>query len=118
VTHLLSRRSPVAPQPDTLVARLNAELRAVVKDVIRLTPNIVEVLVHAPMAARAFEPGMFYRLQNYETLATRVNGTALAMEGLALTGASVDREKGLLSTIVLEVGGSSDCALCSSPANR
>jgi len=112
VTHLLSRRSPVAPQPNTLVARLNAELRAVVKDVIRLTPNIVEVLVHAPMAARAFEPGMFYRLQNYETLATRVNGTALAMEGLALTGASVDRERGLLSTIVLEVGGSSDlCAL-------
>ena len=55
---------------------------------------------------------MFYRLQNYETLAPRVNGTALAMEGLALTGASVDREKGLLSTIVLEVGGSSDlCAL-------
>jgi NAD(P)H-flavin reductase len=33
------------------------------------------------------------------------------MEGLALTGASVDLEKGLLSTIVLEMGGSSD--LCS-----
>src|SRR6202163_4669938 len=34
------------------------------------------------------------------------------MEGLALTGASVDREKGLLSTIVLEMGGSSDlCTL-------
>jgi NAD(P)H-flavin reductase len=95
-----------------LVSRLNAELRAVVRDVIRLTPNIVEVVVEAPMAARAFEPGMFYRLQNYETLARSVNGTALAMEGLALTGASVDREKGLLSTIVLEVGGSSDlCAV-------
>jgi NADPH-dependent glutamate synthase beta subunit-like oxidoreductase/NAD(P)H-flavin reductase len=112
VTRLLSRRSIEAPEPDVLVARLNLELRAVVKDVIRLTPNIVEVVVQAPMAARAFEPGMFYRLQNYETLAPRVNGTALAMEGLALTGASVDREKGLLSTIVLEVGGSSDlCAL-------
>ncbi len=83
-----------------------------VQDVIRLTPNIVEVVVQAPMAARAFQPGQFYRLQNYETLATRVNGTTLAMEGLALTGASVDREKGLLSTIVLEMGGSSDlCAL-------
>jgi NAD(P)H-flavin reductase len=36
----------------------------------------------------------------------------LAMEGLALTGAAVDREQGLLSTIVLEMGGSSDlCAL-------
>ncbi len=112
VTRLLSNRPSEAPEPDALVARLNSDLRAVVKDVIRLTPNIVEVLVQAPMAARAFEPGTFYRLQNYETLAPRVNGTALAMEGLALTGASVDREKGLLSTIVLEVGGSSDlCAL-------
>jgi NAD(P)H-flavin reductase len=34
------------------------------------------------------------------------------MEGLALTGAWVDRERGLVSTIVLEMGGSSDlCAL-------
>src|SRR5437764_11872729 len=34
------------------------------------------------------------------------------MEGLALTGASVDRERGLLATGVLEMGGSSDlCAL-------
>ncbi len=64
------------------------------------------------MAARAFEPGQFYRLQNYETLANSVDATTLAMEGLALTGASVDRERGLLSTIVLEMGGSSDlCAL-------
>jgi NAD(P)H-flavin reductase len=84
----------------------------VVQKVIRLTPNIVEVVVHAPMAARAFLPGEFYRLQNFESHATRVDGTTLAMEGLALTGASVDREKGLLSTIVLEVGGSSDlCTL-------
>ena len=35
-----------------------------------------------------------------------------AMEGLALTGAWIDEEKGLLGTIVLEMGGSSDlCAL-------
>ena len=41
-----------------------------------------------------------------------VDGTRLAMEGLALTGAWVDREKGLVSTIVLEMGGSSDlCAM-------
>jgi len=76
--------------------------------VFRLTPKIVEVVIKAPMAARAFKPGQFYRLQNYETLAPRVDGTTLAMEGLALTGAAVDKEAGLLSTIVLEVGGSSD----------
>src|SRR5213078_309810 len=52
------------------------------------------------------------RMQNYESLALRVPGTTLAMEGLALTGAWVDRTKGLISVIALEMGGSADlCAL-------
>ena len=97
---------------DDFFARLNRELRATVKAVHRLNPTIVEVVVEAPRAARQFKPGQFYRLQNYETFAPRIDGTTLLMEGLALTGAHVDREQGLLSTIVLEMGGSSDlCAL-------
>ena len=88
------------------------ELRAVVKDVDSPDAEHRGSDRQAPMAARAFKPGQFYRLQNYETLAPRANGTVLGMEGFALTGASVDREEGLLSTIVLEMGGSSDlCAL-------
>ncbi|MES2563176.1 MAG: FAD-dependent oxidoreductase [Pseudomonadota bacterium] len=90
---------------------LNDELRATVHAVQRLTSTIVEVVVRAPLAARQFRPGQFYRLQNFEVLAPRTEGTRLAMEGLALTGAWVDREQGLISTIVLEMGGSSDlCA--------
>ncbi len=112
VSRMLARLSPSAPAPAELAARLDDELRARVHEVVRLTPKIVEVVVKAPMAARAFKPGQFYRLQNYETLAPRIDGTTLAMEGLALTGAAVDKEAGLLSTIVLEMGGSSDlCAL-------
>jgi NAD(P)H-flavin reductase len=82
-----------------------------------LTPTIVEVVVHAPAQARAFRPGQFYRLQNYEMLAPRVAeagapNTVLGMEGLAMTGAWTDPERGLVSVIVLEMGGSSDiCAL-------
>ncbi|MEZ5404050.1 MAG: FAD-dependent oxidoreductase [Bryobacteraceae bacterium] len=111
VTRILARREPIGPAPEVLLAKLNHEMRATVHEVRRLTPTIVEVVVKAPMAARAFHPGQFYRLQNYETFATKVDGTLLAMEGLALTGASVDPEHGLLSTIVLEMGGSSDlCA--------
>src|SRR5579875_602871 len=107
ISRVLARRAPAALPVD-----LNRELRAVVHQVTRLTPAIVEVVIQAPMAARAFRPGQFYRLQNYERFAPRADGTILAMEGLALTGAAVDREKGLLSTIVLEMGGSSDlCAL-------
>jgi NAD(P)H-flavin reductase len=78
----------------------------------RLTPTIIEVVLKAPAAARRFEPGQFYRLQNFETLAPAVDGTRMQMEGLALTGAWVDRTRGLVSTIVLEMGGSSDlCAI-------
>lgn len=112
VSKILARRPAGGPSPVELFAQLNDALRATVDEVVRLTPNIVEVIVRAPAAARAFQPGQFYRLQNYESLAARVGDTTLGMEGLALTGASVDVEKGLLSTIVLEMGGSSDlCAL-------
>jgi NAD(P)H-flavin reductase len=90
---------------------MDDELLARVERVVRLTPTIVEVIVRAPAAARHFHPGQFYRLQNFERLSPHVqtNGhrAALLMEGIALTGAWVDREQGLLSLITLEMGVSS-----------
>jgi len=91
----------------SLCEQLEREFVARVAEVRRLTATIVEVIVDAPSAARHFQPGQFYRLQNYETHARRANGTRLLMEGIALTGAWVDREKGLLSLIALELGVSS-----------
>jgi NADPH-dependent glutamate synthase beta subunit-like oxidoreductase/NAD(P)H-flavin reductase len=90
-----------------LVRRLDADLTAHVEDVVRLTPTIVEVIVKAPAAARHFRPGQFYRLQNYESIAPRVGPIPLLMEGIALTGAWVDKERGLLALIALELGVSS-----------
>ncbi len=93
-------------------ARLDSAFLATVEAVNRLTPTIVEVVVRAPYAAQHFEPGQFYRLQNFERQAPVVDGTKLTMEGLALTGAWVDKEKGLMGTIVLEMGTSSRlCAM-------
>jgi NAD(P)H-flavin reductase len=78
----------------------------------RLTPTIVEVVVRAPFAAQHFEPGQFFRLQNFETHARAIGDTRLSMEGIALTGAWTDPERGLLSLIILEMGGSSRlCAM-------
>ena len=90
---------------------LDEQLVAEVVDALRLTHQIVEVVVRAPLAARNFRPGEFYRLQNYETYAEESDGIKLTMEGVALTGAWVNRERGLISLIVLEMGGSS--RLCS-----
>ena len=91
--------------------KLDGEFRGTVVRVDRLTPTIVDVIVHAPAAARHFEPGQFFRLQDFEAYAGAARGSRMAMEGLALTGAWVDKDKGLLSLIVLEMGGSSrQCA--------
>ncbi len=94
-----------------LAARFDDELLARVERVVRLTPTIIEVVVKAPAAARHFEPGQFYRLQNFErgsaAIATDGQVSSLVMEGIALTGAWVDREQGLLSLITLEMGVSS-----------
>lgn len=90
-----------------LTARVAGDVTAKVVRVTRLTSTIVEVVVHAPAQARNFRPGQFYRLQNFESRARRIEGTSLLMEGLALTGAWTDPDAGLLSMIVLEMGVSS-----------
>ncbi len=100
---------------------LNDTLRARVERVVRLTPTIVEVVVHAPAAARAVSRRASSIACRISSRSPRVrSGTRLAMEGLALTGAWVDRERGLVSMIVLEMGGSSDlcAALAAGRAGR
>ncbi|NBX93012.1 MAG: pyridine nucleotide-disulfide oxidoreductase [Proteobacteria bacterium] len=97
---------------ESLIKYLDSALVPRIHNVVRLTDTIVEVIVKARYAARKFEPGQFYRLQNYETLSHSMEGTRLLTESLALTGAWVDKENDLLSMVVLEMGGSS--RLCAS----
>ena len=112
LTRSMEKLAAPKRSPQEILAEANNAWRATVVRVERLTPTIVEVVVEAPAAARNFEPGQFYRLQNYEARSKKVDGTLLTMEGLALTGAWVDKDKGLLSMIALEMGGSSDlCAM-------
>ena len=87
--------------------KLDDQLTARIVEINRVTPTIIEVIVRAPLAAKYFCPGQFYRVQNFESLAPVVEGTVLASEGIALTGAWVDKEKGLISLIALEMGSSS-----------
>jgi NADPH-dependent glutamate synthase beta subunit-like oxidoreductase/NAD(P)H-flavin reductase len=117
VSRALAAR-PATPVPGVdLIATARDNLTATVHAVHRLTPTIIEVVIRAPAAARAFRPGQFYRLQNFEVLAAYddepgVGRTLLNMEGLAMTGAWTDPSAGLVSVIVLEMGGSSDlCAM-------
>ncbi|HYZ25077.1 MAG TPA: FAD-dependent oxidoreductase [Rhodopila sp.] len=117
VSRVLAAQAAVPISGAKLIEQARDSLAARVHAVHRLTPTIVEVVVRAPAAARAFRPGQFYRLQNYEVLAAYDDDpgfgrTRLNMEGLAMTGAWTDPKAGLVSIIALEMGGSSDlCAL-------
>ena len=113
VSRVLGRTVPATATSGTqFFAEINGLLRATVHKVERLTPNIIEVVVHAPLAVKRFLPGQFYRFQNFATHAIAAGGSKLAMEGVALTGAAVDVARGLVSLIALEMGGSAD--LCTS----
>jgi NADPH-dependent glutamate synthase beta subunit-like oxidoreductase/NAD(P)H-flavin reductase len=80
--------------------RLSFESRIV--NLTRCTNNVIELTIKSPLAANRFQPGHFYRLQNYETYATKLNDTVLQMEPLALIGASVDKMQGTLTFMVIE----------------
>jgi NADPH-dependent glutamate synthase beta subunit-like oxidoreductase/NAD(P)H-flavin reductase len=108
---------PSSAWPD-FIGVLERDLRPHVVVVNRLTPTITEIIVHAPKAAREFRPGQFYRLQNYEVDSPRIEDTLIMMEGIALTGAWVDKEKGHIGLITLEVGASSRMCALLKPGQR
>ena len=81
----------------------------------RCAVNAVELVIHAPMAAKRFKPGQIYRLQNYERLAPVVAGTRLQTETMAITGSKVDPDQGTVTLIVLERGASSRLAATFKP---
>ncbi|QGT16849.1 glutamate synthase subunit beta [Wolbachia pipientis] len=88
-----------------LFNRIKEQFTAKVIKVQYLTDKVIEIVIKAPLAAKNFKPGQFFRLQNFETNSRKTN---LAMEGIAVTGTEVDKKKGIISTIVLEIGGSTN----------
>ncbi len=110
ISDMLSGLGPLPQRDNEAFFRdLDSRFIARVTGVTRLTPTIIEVEVEAPEAARAFRPGQFYRLQNFEACASRGrDGTLLAMEPLAMTGAGISANGTRVSVIGLEMGGSSD----------
>ena len=104
---------PRAPTPEELKARLDDELRARVHEVD--APDAEDRRggrAGADGGARVPAGPVLPPAELRDLCRSASTARRLAMEGLALTGAWIDRDQGLLSTIVLEMGGSSDlCAL-------
>lgn len=85
-----------APQSEDEFSRfqrqLDDSLRAVVEKVIPRS-NVIELWVKAPMAARKFQAGQFFRLQTYESSSPVVAGTRLQIPLQTVSGAGIDGDK-------------------------
>lgn len=66
-----------------------------------LSSQITELVIHSPLAAKNFQPGQFFRLQNYSGQVEQL------IEPLALTGASADPDRGLVQLVIINNGLSS-----------
>ncbi|MEM7016328.1 MAG: FAD-dependent oxidoreductase, partial [Pseudomonadota bacterium] len=83
---------------DNFSATLEENLRATVVNVERLSPKVLELQIHAPMAAAQFQPGQFFRLQSYET------SDSPKIDGIPLLGAGADSDTGTVRLIIVERG--------------
>jgi NADPH-dependent glutamate synthase beta subunit-like oxidoreductase len=121
ITTLLLRRTAVqasdqaAGSFDQFAAQLDTALRPKVVAVEQLAPHLTSLSIQAPQAAKNWQPGQVYRLQNFESEAMRVAGQVLAMEGMAIDGVHVDKARGEVQLLVNAVGASSRIAAMLKP---
>ncbi len=94
---------PANPQPYTAFrARMTDLLTPRVAAVDRSKKGVVELWVRAPLAARNFRPGQFFRLQTFESGSSVVAGTRLQIPLLTVSGAGVEGD--LIRLMVLQWG--------------
>jgi NADPH-dependent glutamate synthase beta subunit-like oxidoreductase/NAD(P)H-flavin reductase len=73
-----------------------------VSKVERSNPAVVELWVRAPLAARNFRPGQFFRLQSFESHSPEVEGTRLQIPLLTVSGTGVKEDE--IRLMVLQWG--------------
>lgn len=112
ITNALSQIKQDQKESSAWLKRVEEAFTSTIRAVTRLKPGVMELIIHAPAAAQHFQPGQFFRLQNYDSQASRFSSPPLGMEGLAVRGAWVDKAQGLIGVVVFEAGASS--LICSS----
>ncbi|MCB0723943.1 MAG: FAD-dependent oxidoreductase [Ignavibacteriae bacterium] len=95
---------------DYFSTMLDSNLRVTVKSVKKLNDKYTELVINAPLMSDKFRPGQFFKLQNYECTAGKLNGSLLTSGNLALFGCGADPANGTITLIVDDHGVSSHIA--------
>ncbi len=94
------------PFQRSCLKKINNDFLVTIKKIERLSDHVVEVFIKAPLLAKHTKIGHIFRLQNYHAFAEKFDDKLLAMEGVAVTALSINKESGIISCIVVETGGS------------
>ncbi|ETO91467.1 MAG: hypothetical protein P857_382 [Candidatus Xenolissoclinum pacificiensis L6] len=89
------------------LSNIDEVFTATITRIENISDSIIQIQVHAPMMAKLYKPGQFFRLQNFYQHAININDTKMVIEPLAVTGAHVDNTTGLITFIILDSGASS-----------
>jgi hypothetical protein len=116
VSRILARRRRASDRARAFFRELADQLVATVHRVERLTPTIVEVVV-VRRARRANFIRAVLSAAELRIARAAISGTRMQMEGLAMTGAWVDRDQGLVSSSFSRWAARAICARCCSPAS-
>jgi NADPH-dependent glutamate synthase beta subunit-like oxidoreductase/NAD(P)H-flavin reductase len=81
---------PERKPDDSFTRNFQQKLSATVERIDASHPAVVEIWVKAPMAARNFKPGQFFRLQTFEKYSRVVADTRLQIPLQTVSGAGVD----------------------------
>ncbi len=107
---------PRHSDPSLFIHAVADQLTTRIADIDFKHPVVIELWVRAPMAAKNFQPGQFFRLQTYETSSPKSNGTRLQIPLLTISGAGVRGD--CVRLLLLRFGANAQLAEQLKPGDR
>ncbi len=102
------KEAPICAKPyDAFKTSMQEAFQSTVKTVTLHHPQLLELCVHAPLAAKRFQVGQFYRLQTYEKDTVFIEDTQLQAESLAQLAFMREEQPECLSFFIALTGVSS-----------
>ncbi|WP_298136423.1 FAD-dependent oxidoreductase [Acidiferrobacter sp.] len=87
------KRPASAESAAAFLARMRELFEPRVAAIDKSNPAVAEIWIKAPMAARNFRPGQFFRLQTFESLSPVVANTRLQVPVITVSGTGVEDDR-------------------------
>ena len=87
---------------------INNDFNVTVEDITQKFSNVIEITIKAPLIAKNSEVGHIFRLANFHYFAKTKNQKLLATENMPITALEINKEKGLIKSMIFDIGSSTN----------